>query len=337
MKFVAMSCQCRIVVGCILFVFTLPMHALSRPLSEVTEQAKMATVGILRHTDDTSYKSVHSQFSIRGSGVQLGDGYVLTARHVVERQDGGKIQIPSSIRVLTTRFGEWRAELVGANRFLDLALYRVQSGGKESELASVVFGTKEPLQGDDVFTVGYPLGWGPALAFGKLGNPQTFLPTGQSRLMQVDLSACSGNSGGGLFDSHGNLVGLIHAIIQSEANESERRCSRFGFAIPGSLVQKIVESLKDGKPLAFPKLGIRMTVVKINQQWRVAVAKAKGPSRRAGIRKNDVIFAIDQNPVTSAAQLKSYLIEHTTPGQTIELQILRGEKFKIVKIILGKA
>ena len=92
--------------------------------------------------------------------------------------------------------------------FLILPCTGLDRDNDAGELPLVSFGRDEPRQGDEVFTVGYPLGWGPALAFGHLGNPQTFLPTAQSRLMQVDLSACSGNSGGGLFNAQGALVGI---------------------------------------------------------------------------------------------------------------------------------
>jgi len=323
-----------------LFIATqgLNADAWSFQLHEAVEQAKQATVGILQHdASDTAYQSSQSQFAIRGSGVHLGEGYILTARHAVERSSGGGTEIPRMIHVLTTGHAELSASLIGVNKFLDVALYQIELKSSVGELPFVSFKKDESRQGDEVFTVGYPLGWGPALSFGRLGNPQTFLPTAQSRLVQVDLSACSGNSGGGLFGVNGHLVGLIHAIIQTNTENHERRCSRFAFAIPGPLIEKIVKALKSGKPQTFPKLGIRMTVIKVGQQWRVAAAKAKGPARKAGVRKDDVLLAIDKTPITSAAELKSYLIEHTVPGQIIELRILREETEKVLQVTLGES
>ncbi len=309
------------------------------PLSvpDSLENAKQATVGVLRHAADASHHSTQSQFAIRGSGFHIGDGYIVTARHAVERREGSKKIIPKQISIITGQLTEYAAELIGVNGFLDLALYRIHFGQAESELPFVSFDQEDPRQGDEAFTVGYPLGWGPALAFGRLGNLQTFLPTAQTRLMQIDLSACSGNSGGGLFNKQGNVIGLVHAIIQSETKENERRCSRFAFAVPGMMVKKIVEELQAGKSFMFPKLGIRMTVVKVAQQWRVAVAKAKGPARKAGVRKSDVLLSINEQAISSAAQLKNYIIEHTVPGQIIELRVLREESEKILKVTLGSA
>ncbi|GJL66728.1 MAG: hypothetical protein NPIRA05_16990 [Nitrospirales bacterium] len=314
------------------------MNALSAPLHEAVETAKRATVGVLQHdAAETAHQSVQSQFAIRGSGVHLGEGYILTARHAVERSKGGKIKIPQTIHVLTDGLAELSARLIGVNRFLDVALYQIELKSSAAQLPSVTFEKGESRQGDEVFTVGYPLGWGPAVSFGRLGNPQTFLPTAQSRLLQIDLSACSGNSGGGLFEADGRLVGLIHAIIQTTTESHERRCSRFAFAIPGPLIEKIVNILKIGESHTFPKLGIRMTVVKVDQQWRVAAAKAKGPARKAGVQKHDVLLAIDKTSITTAAELKSYLIEHTVPGQIIELRVLRGETEKVLYVTLGES
>ncbi len=306
-------------------------------LKESIDRAKHATVGILQHETDSSHQTVQSQFAIRGSGVHVGEGYILTARHVVERQKGGKTEIPKTIQVITGTMMEFSADFIGINGFHDVVLYRIELREGERELPFVMFEDTEPRSGDEVFTVGYPLGWGPALAFGRLGNPRTFLPTAQTRLMQVDLSACSGNSGGGLFNEHGKIVGMLHAIIQSESHERERRCSRFAFAVPGVVVQKIVKALKSGISPTFPKLGIRMTVVKVDNQWRVAVAKAKGPARRAGVRKGDILLSINDQRITSASQLKSYLLEQTRPGESIELRVFRDQTEKMLTVTLGEA
>ena len=123
-----------VVLGSLVLNLSLPVSVSSRSLPEAAEQAKMATVGILRHAEDDAYKSVYSEFAIRGSGVHLGDGYILTARHVVDRQEGGNTHLPDTIRVLSTGFSEWQAKLVGSDRFLDLALYRLQVAGKNDEV-----------------------------------------------------------------------------------------------------------------------------------------------------------------------------------------------------------
>ena len=301
--------------------------------AEIVEQAKHGTVGILNQS--TSPDGI--AFSVRGSGIYLGEGYILTARHATRQPGGGTAADPPRISVISNTLEEASAALVGVNPFLDVALYRLSQDTLPRGLAARTFSEADALQGERVFTVGYPLGWGPAISYGSIGNPDTFLQTVQSRLLQVDLSACSGNSGGGLFNARGEIVGVVHAIIQTETAREERRCSRFAFAVPGPLVHKIVTALIQGKPFYFSKLGLQLTSVKIGTQWRMAVARATGPARRAGFKKDDLLLSIDDRPVESASQLKTYLIEHTRPFQQVSIRILRDQKEKVIRAILGKA
>ena len=320
-----------------LLFFPMLSHAekLNEGFSSKIEQATQATVGILQHADDVDSQATKTHFSIRGSGFHLRDGYIVTARHAVERQEGGKTVIPKDISVITAMLEEVPATLVGVNAFLDLAVYQVDISATSVSLATVSFAEEAPEQGDSLFTVGYPLGWGPAVGFGRLGNLNTFLPTAHTRLMQVDLSACSGNSGGGLFNGQGELVGMVNAIIQTETTQGERRCSRFAFAVPGKLVQRMVTALIDGKNPKFPRVGIKMTVVKIGTRWRVAVAKATGPARKGGMRKGDILLSIENHDIISAAQLKNYLIEHTAPGQHVTFTVQRGDQEQDLNVRLG--
>ncbi len=311
--------------------------AVDQSLASRIEQAKHATVGILRQDQDVSSEATRAHFSVRGSGFHIRDGYIVTARHAVKREEGGKTVIPKEITVLTGELDELPAVLIGINGFLDLAVYRIRSDGASTLLSSAPFGEKEPDPGDEVFTIGYPLGWGPAVGFGRIGNPSTFLPTVDSRLYQVDLSACSGNSGGGLFNTRGEIVGMVHAIILTETIQGERRCSRFAFAVPGPLVERIVTAFIQGARPGFSKLGIRLTAVKMGTRWRATVAVPTGPALKAGIRKGDILLSIDDTDITDPAQLKSYLIERTTPGQRVAVRVLRGQTELLLIVTLGKS
>ncbi|RMH31517.1 MAG: serine protease [Nitrospirae bacterium] len=299
------------------------------------ERAQEATVGILPSEEEAPREAVKSHFSVRGSGVYIGDRYLVTARHAVEHQRGGKREVSDRIRVLTSQFEELPARLIGVDAVLDVAVYRLDVDEREISLRPVNFSDKEPVSGEEILTVGYPLGWGPAMTFGRVGNTMTFLPTAQSRLLQLDMSACSGNSGGGVFDAAGNVVGLIHAVIQTESIQSDRRCSHLTFAVPGPLVRQMVTALIQGKHPPFSKLGIHMTAIKVGIHWRVAVKKATGPARAAGLRPGDIVLAIDGTEIRSAAHLKSYVLEHTRPGQRIAITIQRDARQEVVHVTLG--
>ncbi len=320
----------------LLLFSTLPGHAES-PSSQAAisiEQAMRATVGILAETPAERDSGFHGRLSIRGSGVHLRDGYIMTARHAVERDQGSKKVLPNEIFVLTADLAELPAHLVGGSAYLDIVLYRIGEMHRDQLRATTPFAGTGALAGDQVFTVGYPLGWGPSVAYGRIGNPNTFLPTADTRLLQSDLSACSGNSGGGLFNTDGALVGIMHAIIKTEG-QGDQRCSRLAFAVPAILAQRIAAALTEGRQPGFSRLGIQMVPVRVGTRWRVTVGEASGPAKTGGVQKGDLLVAINDMDITDAAQLKNYLMERTTPGQTITLRVLRGDQALQLSITLG--
>ncbi|HJR76799.1 MAG TPA: S1C family serine protease [Nitrospiraceae bacterium] len=301
--------------------------AMAQPadLSAALDRARQATVGVLEETQDQRTPDRPGKIAIRGTGFHLRDGYLVTARHAVERNGSTGKVISSQIRIMTTDLNELPATLVGDNAYADVVVYRVPDPYRASLRAATDFAANEGKAGDEVFTVGYPLGWGPTMAFGRLGNTNTFLQTVDARLLQADLSVCSGNSGGALYNTAGEVVGLMHAIIQTEKEHQEAHCSRMAFAVPAPLAQRIVQAVLDGKPLSFSRLGIHMTTVKDGTKWRVAVREAVEPAKSAGVQKTDIVVAIDETEIADAAQLKNYLIERTVPGQQVKLRVRRGD------------
>ncbi|MGD9725498.1 MAG: S1C family serine protease [Nitrospiraceae bacterium] len=301
------------------------VHAESNDFSAALDRAKRATIGVLEETQDQRTPDKPGKIAIRGTGFHLRDGYLVTARHAVERNSSTGRIIPPQIRVMTTDLQELPATLVGDNAYVDVVVYRVADQHRPALGAATGFAAAEGKPGDEVFTVGYPMGWGPTMAFGRLGNTNTFLQTVDTRLLQADLSVCSGNSGGALYNSAGEVIGLMHAIIQTEKDPQEAHCSRMAFAVPAPLAQRIVQAALDGKPLSFSRLGIHMTTVKDGTKWRVAVRDTVEPAKSAGVQKTDIIVAIDDTEIADAAQLKNYLIERTVPGQHVKLRVRRGD------------
>lgn len=297
--------------------------------------AKSATVGIMEDTQDPRTPEIPGKISIRGTGFHLRDGYIVTARHAVEKHSPSGTTIPKIIHILTTDLHELVAQIVGDSAYLDVVVYRLNRRDRPLLPASSPFASKNPAVGSEVFTVGYPMGWGPTLAFGRIGNVNTFLQTVDTRLLQADLSACSGNSGGGLFNYAGEVVGIMHAIIQTDKEETKVHCSQMAFAIPATLAERIVNAAIEGTPLRFSRLGIHMTAVKDGTKWRIAVKDAADPAKEAGIQKHDVLLEIDGTEILDAAQLKNYLIERTKPGQQVRVKVRRAEADLTFTVTLG--
>jgi serine protease Do len=318
-------------------MLSLPLNAETTPVSQDGFlRARQVTVGILADTQDQRMPEKLGKVVVRGTGVHLRDGYVMTARHTAEKHGiatGPAIQ--KRIHVLTDDLHELPADLVSDSAFMDVVLYRVGEPYRSKLQAGTSFAAAEASPGMEIFTVGYPLGWGPTMAFGKIGNTNTFLQTVDIRLIQTDLSACSGNSGGGLFNAQGEIVGIVHAVIQTDKEETQAHCSRMTFAIPGTLAERIINASLSGKPLAFSRLGVQMTSVKDGTKLRVAVKEVAEPAKSAGIQKHDILLAIESTEIVDGAQLKNFLIERTSPGQEVSVKVRRIDVDLTFHVVLG--
>ena len=325
--------------GVLAIVACAPLALAEKPGSQLPsgiQQAKRATVGVLQPGEDAQRQGGKAHVVMRGTALHLRDGYLLTARHVAEQDEIGRRALAKQITVLTADLDEVSATLVGVNAFLDFAVYRLPAD-MSTRLPDVSVAPNDPDAGEEVFTIGYPLGWGPAIAFGRIGNPGTFLPTVETRLFQIDLSVCAGNSGGGLFNTKGELIGIMHAMIQTTSDRGEQPCSPLAFAAPGTLVHRVASALIKGEQPGFSKLGTALTAVRMGTRWRVAVAEANGPARDGGVQKGDVLLAIDTTDIADGAQLKNYLIERTVPGQRVQVRILREGKEQVLPVTLGQS
>lgn len=318
-------------------MYAVPLKAESTPSDpNVFLRAKHVTVGILADVQDQQPSQMSGRVVVKGTGFHLRDGYIVTARHAAENYEPatGSV-IPKHIRILTDDLHELPADLVGDSAFMDVVIYRVPEPHRSKLQDRTSFAVGDTAFGAEVFTVGYPLGWGPTMAFGRVGNTNVFLQTVDTRLLQADLSSCSGNSGGGLFNAQGEVIGIIHAIIRTEKEEAQAHCSRLTFAIPGILAERIVNAAIAGKPLAFSRLGAHLTSVRDGTKLRVAVKDVMEPAKSAGLQKHDILLEIDGVEVIDGAQLKNYLIERTSPGQTIAVKVRRVDVDLTFHVVLG--
>lgn len=301
---------------------------------EALENARLATVAILDPSADTKTPSLSFRFNVKGTGTHLWDGYILTARHVTFFSQ--EVGVLPKITVLTADRYELEANLVNENEFTDIALYRLAEEDRGKIRGKAVFAQTEPQLGDDVFTLGFPLNWGLTYTFGHLGNPNTYLSsTLPSRLLQMDLPVCSGNSGSGVFNEKGELGGMLHAIIQTENVQGLGGCSRFAFAVPAKLLENVAQTFILRKQPEFPLLGIEMDAIKHNKRWMVGVKSAKGAALAGGLLTGDILIAVNGTAILDAAFFKSLLIETIKPGDILSFLVLRNGKEMVIKVRAG--
>ena len=233
-------------------------------------------------------KSYGSEY-YAGAGViveldkEAGDAYVLTNCHVVYDDSYSNIYA-DEIRVylygsddITTSADYITAELVGATVTYDLALLRITGSEilKNSDAKAAEFSSDEEVYvGEPVYAIGNPEGMGMTLTEGIVSKESAVIPINLSsrypnnplynknyRVLMTDAAVNGGNSGGGLFNSNGYLVGLINSkAVSSLDGEDINDVENMGFALPASYVKRIWKLMRDGYSANNSHYGLRRSV-----------------------------------------------------------------------------
>ena len=267
-----------------------------------------------------------------GSGVIISsDGYILTCAHVV---DGA-----SNITV-TINDKDYTATLVGEDTTSDIAVIKIDADG----LTPATVGDSDSLKvGQNVMAVGNPLGTlSNTVTQGIVSalNRQVTVEDNDMTLIQTDTSISPGNSGGGLFNANGELIGVVNA--KSSYSEAEG----IGFAIPINTAMDIAQQLIENGAVARPVLGVSILDIQDSstaQQYGVSalgvyvadVTKGGG-AEAAGVQRGDRIIAIDDTAVSSTSTVKSYLADKQV-GDTVTLQVERDGKVLTLNVTLGNS
>jgi Do/DeqQ family serine protease len=253
-----------------------------------------------------------------GSGVIVDakNGYVMTNAHVVKDAREVLVTLKDNRRL--------PAKLVGADPGTDIAVVRVDP----KNLVDVKFGDSDALQvGDFVIAIGNPFGLGQTATSGivsALGRSGLSME-GYEHFIQTDASINPGNSGGALVNLRGELVGINTAIIGPAGGNVG-----IGFAVPVVMAHAVMEQLVKFGEVRRGRLGISMTDVVGGEGATVAEVQADSPASRAGLRKADVVVALNGRPVRGAAELRARL--GVVPvGDTVELQVQRGGEKRTLK------
>lgn len=266
-----------------------------------------------------------------GSGVVVSkDGYILTNAHVV--QDGKA----EKIDVLLTNGKKSSAKLLWYDTTLDLAVIKTDLTG----LKPVEMGDSDKVQiGDKAIAIGNPLGLDlqSTLTSGYIsGKDRTItLQNGlqMDGLMQTDAAINSGNSGGGLFDQEGKLIGINTAKASAEG---------IGFTIPINVAKSIVNNIITGGSFEGVKLGISGVDVKTFQQatgQKLSIDKGiyvvevvKGSSaQKAGVTRGDIITKVNGKQINTMSSLKKVLLE-VRPKQKGKITVYRDGSTKDLDI-----
>ena len=269
-----------------------------------------------------------------GSGIIISqDGYILTCAHVVSGATSVKVQLNGSDET-------YDATIVGEDSTSDIAVLKIEATG----LTPAVIGDSDKLAvGETTVAVGNPLGTlSNTVTQGIVSalNRQVTVEDNDMTLIQTDTSISPGNSGGGLFNANGELIGVVNA--KSSYSEAEG----IGFAIPINTAMDIAQQLIENGAVARPVLGVSILDISdasAAQQYGVSamgvyvadVTKGGG-AEAAGVQRGDRIIAVDDTAVSSTSTVKSYLADKEV-GDTVSLQVERDGKVLTLNVTLGSS
>lgn len=271
-----------------------------------------------------------------GSGVIIStDGYIVTNNHVVEGAD--------ELTVTLNDNQEHSARIIGTDKTTDLALIKID--GKN--LPAITIANSEDLKiGEWVLAVGNPLGLNNTVTAGIVSAKARSLGANNvESFIQTDAAINAGNSGGALVNTRGELVG-INAMLYSPTGSY----SGYGFAIPTTIMNKIVEDLKKFGVVQRAWIGIKGGDVKnyVDAQKEqgkevdlgtmegiyVDEVTDEGAAFDAGIKKGDVIISADGQKVTRMAELQE-IISKKRPGDKLTITYLHNKR-KITETVVLK-
>lgn len=262
-----------------------------------------------------------------GSGVIISaDGYIVTNNHVVADAD--------ELTVTLNDNKEYSARIIGTDKASDLALIKID--GKN--LPAITIANSDDIKvGEWVLAVGNPFNLTNTVTAGIVSaKARSLYQNGVESFIQTDAAINPGNSGGALVNTRGELIG-INAMLYSQTGSF----SGYGFAIPTSIMNKVVADLKQYGTVQRALIGIRGQDVKnyvdakkdkgedidLGTMEGIYVAKVteESAAEEAGMKEGDVITAIDGKPVNKMAELQEVLAKKR-PGDKVTVTYLRDKK-----------
>ena len=268
-----------------------------------------------------------------GSGVIISaDGYIVTNNHVVEGAN--------RVTVTLNDKHEYSAEIIGRDPKTDLALIKIDA----TQLPFLTFGNSDSVQvGEWVLAIGNPFNLTSTVTAGIVSAKARNLNilgenTAVESFIQTDAAVNSGNSGGALVNTNGELIGINAAIASNTGSYTG-----YSFAIPGNIAKKIAEDLKEyGEPQT-AYIGILISELDNDRAQQLNLKEIKGvlveevltnsAAEDAGLKIGDVLLSFNNTAINSFSEMKEFLLQHR-PGDVIVVHFMRNQKEQSIKVTL---
>lgn len=262
-----------------------------------------------------------------GSGfITSADGYILTNAHVVADTDEVSVKLSNK--------REYKAKVIGADPYTDVALLKIDA----RDLPFVKIGDPETLEpGEWVAAIGTPFGFENSITVGVVSAKGRMLPNeSYVPFIQTDVAVNPGNSGGPLFSTRGEVIG-INSQIYSETGGY----MGISFAIPIDIAINIANQLRESGKVTRGRIGVQVQELTVDlaaglglkepRGALVAAVERGGPADKAGIKPGDVVIRLNNQEVETSADLARF-VAGTKPGATVDAEVWRRGDTRTLKV-----
>ena len=289
-----------------------------------------------------------------GSGVIFDkDGHIITNNHVVAGA--------SQIQVTLADGRVYDAETTGTDPATDLAVIQLKDAPDNLTVAQL--GDSDKLTtGQDVMAIGNPLGLSSTVTTGIISaldrpvvNAQgedgeggsgsgSSSSTVYTNAIQIDAAINPGNSGGPLFDEKGRVIGITSSIAtmgRSSSSEGGSGSIGIGFAIPVKLAEKVAKQLIESGTATHAYLGVTLETGSAESDGakragaKIASVEGDSPADKAGLKKDDVVIAIDGKTTAQGSALTGYVRQYAA-NDKVKLTVIRDSKKKDIEVTLAE-
>lgn len=280
--------------------------------------------------------------SATGSGIIISeDGYILTNNHVVNSTSSNSYyQVSTAGAIKVKLYNDetvYDAKIIGTDDQTDLAVIKIEKTG----LTAAEFGNSDNVVvGEFAMAIGNPLGLATSATCGIISAVNRDITTSDNKkytVIQTDAAINSGNSGGALVNSKGQVIGINTLKLSGDGVEG------IGFAIPISSTTDISKQLIDHNKVIRPYVGIEGMGInketaeryKLVEGVYIKVVEDFGAAQKAGIKAGDVITEFDGKQVKTVEEITELKNKHNI-GDTIKIKIFRNGEYKDIDLILGE-